>query len=164
MTASIGPGAQGGCDCGAVRYRLKAKPIVVKCCHCRACQRQTGSAFAINALIEPEQVEITGAELVQTSHETASGHGQANLHCPQCGVSVYGVFAMAGDGIWFLRGGTLDDTGSLEPDLHIYTESKLPWVRIPEDAVQFPGFYSGRDIPQVFGTDGAARFRAALGR
>lgn len=156
-------GKEGGCDCGKVRYRLKAEPIVIKCCHCRACQRQTGSAFALNVLIEPEHVEMLGESPKAWDLETQSGHGQANMRCPHCQVSVYSVFKMAGNGVWFMRGGTLDDPSGVEPDLHIYTETKLPWVRIPEGAEQFSGFYSGKDIKRAFGEDGAARFKAALG-
>ena len=157
-------GAEGGCDCGKVRYRFKAEPIVVKCCHCHSCQRQTGSAFVLNMLIEPDNLELVGEAPQASDLETASGHGQKNMRCPHCKVSVWSVYNMAGEGVYFVRGGTLDDTDKVEPDLHIFTESKLPWVQIPDGAEQFPQFYSGKDIKRAFGEDGAARFKAAMTR
>lgn len=157
-------GAEGGCDCGKVRYRLKAEPIVVKCCHCHACQRQTGSAFALNVVIEADNVELLGGQPEQWDLATESGHGQANMRCPNCKVSVFSVFNQAGGKAWFMRGGTLDDTSGLEPDLHIFTESRLPWVAIPEGAETFEKFYSGRDVVRVFGEENAARWKAALTR
>lgn len=163
MTRHSLTGSEGGCDCGKVRYRLKAEPIVIKCCHCHACQRQTGSAFILNMLIEPENVELLGEMPERCDLATASGKGQKNMRCPSCQVSVWGVYNMAGDGVWFMRGGTLDDPTGVEPDLHIYTESKLPWVAIPEGAECFEQFYTGKDIKRAFGEEGAARFRTALG-
>jgi len=163
MTKAKLAGSEGRCDCGKVRYRLKAEPIVVKCCHCHACQRQTGSAFILNVLIEPEHVELLGERPERYDLETASGRGQRNMRCPHCKTSVWGIYNMAGEGVWFIRGGTLDDPKKVEPDLHIFTDTKLPWVKIPDGAEQFPQFYSGKDIKRAFGEEGAARFRTALG-
>lgn len=157
-------GQEGGCDCGKIRYRLHAEPIVVKCCHCRACQRQTGSAFTVNVVIEAEHVELLGDAPEPSNLETLSGHGQQNMRCPSCKVSVWSVFNQAGGKAFFMRGGTLDDTARLEPDLHIYTESKQPWVVIPEGAEVFEAFYTGRDVVRVFGVENAARWKAVLSR
>lgn len=157
-------GAEGGCDCGKVRYRFKSEPIVVKCCHCHACQRQAGSAFILNVLIEADNLELLGEKPEPWNLETASGHGQKNMRCPHCKVSVWSHYNMAGDGVCFVRGGTLDDPAMIKPDLHIFTESKLPWIELPEGVEQFPQFYTGKDIKRVFGEDGAARFKAAMAR
>ena len=157
-------GQEGGCDCGAVRYRLDAEPIVIKCCHCHACQRQTGSAFALNLVIETEAVTFSGARPEVIEMETASGHGQSNHRCPQCHVSLCSVMHMAGDKARFMRAGTLDDTSGLAPDLHIFTAARQPWVVIPEDAEQFEAFYTGKDVVRVFGEDNALRWRKVLGR
>lgn len=157
-------GSEGGCDCGKLRYRLNAEPITVNCCHCHACQRQTGSAFAINVLIEAENVELLGIEPEATELETASGMGQANLRCPSCKVSVWSIYHAAGNGAFFLRAGSLDDPGKITPNAHIHTESKLAWVVIPAGSEQFAQFYSGKDIVRVFGEDGAARWRKVMQR
>ncbi|MCJ2181254.1 GFA family protein [Novosphingobium sp. 1949] len=157
-------GTQGGCDCGRVRYRLEAEPIVIKCCHCHACQRQTGSAFALNLVIETAHVTLLGEPPEAIELETDSGFGQANHRCPQCRVSVWSVFHQAGDKARFVRAGTLDQTRSITPTLHIFTKAKQAWVTIPDEAEQFEGFYRGRDVVRVFGEENANRWRAVLER
>jgi hypothetical protein len=157
-------GATGGCDCGKVRYRLKAEPVMINACHCRRCQRQTGSAFAINLLIEAEHVELLGEEPAASEVTSPSGHGQAIMRCATCGTSVWGVYHAAGGGVRFVRGWTLDDPDLAVPRAHIWTQSKLPWVAIPEGAAQFAQFYGGKDLVATFGEESAARWRAALGR
>lgn len=157
-------GQEGGCTCGKVRFRLKAEPIAVNCCHCRDCQRLSGSAFAINVLIETELVELLGVEPVAAQLETPSGKGQANMRCPDCRVSVWSIYHAAGDGARFVRGGALDDTTVLEPTVHIHTSSKQGWVSIPDGAEQFPHFYGGKDIKRAFGEANAARWFEALGK
>lgn len=157
-------GQEGGCACGQVRYRLKAEPISVNCCHCHDCQRLAGSAFALNLLIEPDNVEVLRGAPQAVELETPSGAGQANMRCPECRVSLWSVYHGAGDGVWFMRGGTLDDTSAIVPNVHIFTDYKLPWVQIPDGVASFGQFYSGKEIKGAFGEEGAARFRTALGR
>ena len=164
MTQAKLTGSEGGCSCGAVRFRLKAEPISVNCCHCRDCQRQTGSGFALNLLIEAENVELLGEAPEPVAYATGSGMGQRNFRCPHCKVSVWSIYNAAGEGARFVRGGALDDPGGIEPNAHIFTASKLGWVSIPDGVPQFPGFYSGKDIVPTFGEEGAARWRKALGR
>jgi hypothetical protein len=155
-------GVEGGCDCGQVRYRLTAEPIMINCCHCRACQRQSGSAFGINVLIEAENVELLGEAPIATEVASGSGHGQAIMRCPHCGTAVWGVYHAAGDGAHFVRAGTLDDPDQAVPRAHIWTESKVPWVVIPEGVPRFEQFYGGRDLMATFGEENAARWRKAL--
>jgi hypothetical protein len=147
-----------------VRYRLRAEPIVVNCCHCRDCQRQTGSAFALNVIIEADNVELLGEEPEPYRYDTGSGKGQRNFRCPSCKVSVWSIYNAAGDGARFIRAGAFDETSGIAPDAHIFTKHKLPWVAIPDETPQFPAFYSGRDVVRVFGEENAARWRKALGR
>lgn len=132
---------EGGCACGAVRYRLMTKPMYVHCCHCRWCQRETGSAFVLNAMIEADRVEALRGrpEVVLTPSE--SGKGQKIARCPSCRIALWSNYAGAGDKIRFVRVGTLDDPDRLPPDIHIFTSSKQPWVRLPEDALVFPEYY-----------------------
>jgi len=164
MTNHALTGSEGGCTCGKVRYRLKAEPINVNCCHCHDCQRQTGSAFAINILIESDNVELLGEAPEPAEYETGSGMGQRNFRCPHCKVSVWSIYNAAGDGARFVRAGTLDHADGVEPNAHIFAACKVPWLQIPEGVPQFPAFYSGKDIVPTFGEDGAARWRKALGR
>jgi len=151
----------GGCDCGAVRYRLRAKPLFVHCCHCRWCQRESGSAFALNALIESDNVErLTGEpEMVRTPSE--SGYGQLFARCPSCRVALWSYYAGAGPAAAFVRVGTLDDPGGLPPDIHIFTRSKQPWVVIPEGSNAVAGYY---DREKCWPADSLARRQAMAPR
>ena len=155
--------AEGGCDCRKVRYRLHAGPMVVHCCHCRWCQRETGSAFALNAVVETDKVELLGQAPERIDTPSESGKGQAILRCPACEVAVWSHYAAAGEKTAFIRVGTLDNPELCPPDVHIYIESKQPWVVIPEGTERFEAFYSGKDIVRIYGEEGAARLRAARG-
>ena len=123
------PAMEGGCSCGEVRYRLTSEPMFVNCCHCLNCQRQTGSAFVINLLIETDRVELLAGDPRAVDVPRSSGKKQRIFRCPTCQVAVYSQYTRAG--IRFVRGGTLDDPASIAPDVHIYTRSKLSWVTLP---------------------------------
>jgi len=131
----------GGCTCRAVRYRITTAPIIVHCCHCRWCQRETGASFALNAVIEADRVVVDSGkpELVVTP--SASGKGQKILRCPTCRVAVWSHYAGGGEAFSFIRIGTLDEPDRLPPDLHIFTASKQPWVTLPDGARAFAEFY-----------------------
>jgi len=132
---------QGGCDCRAVRYQLETPPLFVHCCHCRWCQRETGAAFALNAMIETRLVQILGdaPDLVDTP--SASGKGQRIARCPHCRIAVWSHYAGAGPAVAFVRVGTLDDPDRLPPDIHIFTASKQPWVILPAETPAVPAYY-----------------------
>jgi len=146
---------EGGCSCGAVRYRLTAEPLFVHCCHCTNCQRQTGSAFVINLLIETDHVELLGAEPVPVDVPRDDGSTQTIWRCPDCQVPLYSRYGH--DGARFVRAGTLDDASWVVPDVHIYTRSKVPWVAIPEDQPAFEVFY---DPKTQWPPETMARWRA----
>lgn len=154
------PDYEGGCACGEVRYRLTSPPMFVHCCHCTACQTETGSAFAVNALVESDRVEIVeGApEAVMTPSE--SGKGQQIWRCPSCKVAVWSNYGGAGDILRFVRVGTLDAPGAVPPDIHIYTRSKLPWVRLPEGVPAVEAYYKSADY---WPADSLARRKALFG-
>lgn len=141
MTGAAGVAATGRCTCGAVRYRIDREPLFVHCCHCTWCQRETGSAFVLNALIEAEAVALIAGRPAITDTPTASGKGQQISRCPDCRVALWSVYAGAGPGFLFLRTGTLDDPSAFPPDIHIFTESKLPWVDLPKGAAAMPQYY-----------------------
>ncbi|MET0179524.1 MAG: GFA family protein [Novosphingobium sp.] len=151
--------AEGGCDCGEIRYCLLAPPMVVHCCHCRWCQRETGSAFALNAVIEADRVELVGGTPESVLTPSASERGQDILRCPTCKVALWSHYAGAGAKASFVRVGTLDDPHRCPPDVHIHTASKQRWVVLPDGAEAFAGFYGGKDVIRLYGEDGAARWR-----
>jgi hypothetical protein len=146
MSGPAGFAANGGCTCRAVRFCMTSAPLIVHCCHCRWCQRETGAAFALNALIEAERVQLLAAapELVLTPSN--SGRGQKIARCPQCRVALWSHYAGAGDKLSFVRVGTLDDPDAFAPDVYIYTESKQPWVLIPPGARAFTQFYRPAEV------------------
>jgi hypothetical protein len=150
---------QGGCACGGVRYAMNAAPMIVHCCHCRWCQRETGSAFVINALVETSKLYVTG-ETVTIDTPSASGKGQKIVRCPKCHVALWSHYPQAGPSLAFVRAGTLNDPAAVQPDVHIFTSTKLPWVRIPQDAKVFEEFY---DVPAVWPAEALARAAAARG-
>jgi len=131
----------GGCTCGAVRYRMTTRPMFVHCCHCRWCQRETGSAFVLNALIEAERVVLLAGAPDMVDTPSASGKGQTIARCPSCRIALWSTYAGAGDKIRFVRVGTLDTPDSLPPDIHIYTMSKQPWVLLPPDTPAVSEYY-----------------------
>ena len=132
---------EGGCDCRYVRYRMTTAPLFVHCCHCRWCQRETGSAFVLNAMIEADRVQLLGAEPEIVDTPSASGLGQKIARCPRCCIAVWSHYGGAGPMVRFVRVGTLDEPDQLPPDIHIFTESKQRWVVIPNDMPAVPEYY-----------------------
>jgi hypothetical protein len=153
--------ATGGCSCRGVRYGMQGTPLIVHCCHCRWCQRESGAAFALNALIEADRVLLLKGtpEVVMTP--SASGKGQKISRCPVCRVAVWSSYAGAGDALRFVRVGTFDDPDAFPPDIHIFTESKQPWVVIPAGARAVSQYYKSAE---VWSEASLARRRALLGR
>lgn len=153
---------EGRCACGAVRYRLNAAPMFVHCCHCTACQTETGTAFVLNALIEAERVEtLRGApEPVLTPSE--SGRGQQVWRCPDCKVALWSNYGAAVDVLRFVRVGTLDTPAALPPDVHIYTRSRLPWVQLPDGVPAFEAYYDSKRLWPVASLERRAAVMATL--
>ena len=150
----------GGCACGAVRFALKSEPMVVHCCHCKDCQRQTGSAFVINALIEADRVEELCGETKPSRMPTDSGKPHDIFRCTQCGTAVWANYGGM-SALRFVRVGTLDDPTALEPNVHIYVRSKQPWVRLPDGVPAFDAYYKSKT---VWRPESLARRRALFGR
>ena len=134
---------EGGCSCRHVRYRMTSEPMFVHCCHCRWCQRESGAAFALNAMIESDRVELIEGAVEVVDTPTLSGKGQKISRCPKCQIAVWSNYAYAGIGeaVRFVRVGTLDEPDRLSPDIHIYTASKQPWVVLPPDVPAVDEYY-----------------------
>ena len=140
------PGAlEGGCSCGAVRYRLGSRPMFVHCCHCRDCQRQTGSAFVLNALIEADRVTLLSGKPQPIAMPTDSGRPHDIYRCPTCQIALWSDYGRRA-ALRFVRVGALDDPAALSPDVHIYTRSKLPWVTLPEGVPAFEAYYDSSKV------------------
>lgn len=151
--------AQGGCDCRLLRYRLETAPLIVHCCHCHWCQRETGASFALNAMIESDRVTNLGAEPEIIDTPSASGLGQKIARCPACRVAVWSHYAGAGPVTKFVRVGTLDTPNLLPPDVHIFTASKQRWVILPEKTPAYAAYY---DRDALWNADALARRQALM--
>jgi hypothetical protein len=135
---------EGGCACGAVRYRLASEPMFVHCCHCLNCQRQTGSAFVINLLIEADRVELLSGDPQPVDAPRDDGTAQRIFRCPTCQVAVFSEYGRPE--VKFVRAGTLDQPSTVAPDVHIYTRSKVPWVTVPDSTPAFEEYYDMRAL------------------
>jgi len=150
-------GLDGRCSCGSVRYRLKSAPMFVHCCHCLDCQRQTGSAFVLNAMIETDRIEMLGGEPAPVSMPTDSGRPHDIYRCPTCQVAMWSDYG-GRPYLRFVRIGTLEDPSALTPDVHIFTRSKQPWVALPADVPAFEVFY---DMKTLWPAEAQERRRVA---
>jgi len=151
--------ADGGCDCRAVRYRLLERPLFVHCCHCSWCQRESGAAFALNALIETANIEMLAGAADWIDTPSASGKGQRIARCPRCHIAICSQYSGAGALFRFVRVGTLDEPARCPPDIHIYTSTKQPWVVLPPGTPALPEYYDRR---QYWPAASLARRAAAL--
>ncbi len=150
---------EGGCACGAIRYRLVSPPMFVHCCHCRDCQRQTGSAFVLNALIETDRIALLADTPHPSSVPTDSGRPHRIFRCPTCQTAVWSEYGGIAT-LRFVRVGTLDNPAWLPPDVHIYIRSKLPWVTLPAGVLAFEAYY---DSTKVWPVASLERRRAVIG-
>ena len=148
---------EGGCTCRHVRYRMTSPPMFVHGCHCTWCQRETGSAFATNAMIEADRVELTSGAPEPVDTPSASGKGQKIWRCPKCRVAVWSTYSGAGDKVRFVRVGTLDAGHGIAPDIHIFTSTKQPWIVLPEGVPAMQEFYKPKEM---WPADSLARYAA----
>ncbi len=148
---------RGGCSCGKVRYELLAAPMRVHCCHCTDCQRHTGSAFVLNAIIETSAIRIIRGALEAVPVPRAYAPHDI-YRCRTCKVAVWSDYGRRPQ-IRFVRVGTLDDPTALRPDIHSYTCSKLPWLRLPRGTPAFRNYYSPK---KVWPKKSLERLRTAL--
>lgn len=137
---------KGGCTCGEIRYELKAAPLITHGCHCTWCQRETGSAFAVNTVVETANLVLLSGQPVEVVTPSLSGKGQIIARCPTCHVAVWSHYPNAGRKAAFVRVGTLDPQHGIKPDVHIFTSSKQAWIILPSDALVVPEFYNPADV------------------
>ena len=146
----------GGCACRTIRYKLTASPLIVHACHCRDCQRLTGSAFATNIWIERRFVEADHARARSVMLAAGSGKPNEVFSCPDCGTALWSKYHAAPGDTLLVRAGTLDHPERVTPDVHIFTRSKLPWLELPPDARSFEAFYK---LPEVWPAASQERLR-----
>jgi hypothetical protein len=133
--------------------------MFVHCCHCLNCQRQTGSAFVINLLLEADRMELLTGEPQPVDVPRDDGGTQRIYRCPSCQVAVYSEYGRPE--VRFVRAGTLDEPSSVAPDVHIFTRSKVPWVTFPESTPAFDVYYDSKTLWPV---ESLERLDAVLAR
>lgn len=159
MTDDTAFSADGRCTCGAVRYRLTSRPLFVHCCHCTWCQRETGSAFALNAMIEADRVVVLAGAPETVTIPSNSGRGQTIARCPTCRIALWSNYGGAGDAVRFVRVGTLEAPARVPPDIHIFTSTKQPWVVLPPGVPAVAEFYRRSE---QWPAESLARWRAVV--
>lgn len=128
---------EGGCNCGAIRYRLTGDPLVVAICHCTNCRRQSGSAFSVNVVMRADAMAMTGNVATYEDADTESGSPVLRQYCAQCGSPIRSL-STAAPNIAIVKAGTADDPARFVPAMHVWTDTALPWVDIPAGLPQFP--------------------------
>ena len=128
---TVTAGQEGGCQCGAIRYRLLRAPVALYACHCRHCQKQSSSAFGLSMWVERDAVEFSGAEprIFRTSGD--SGREKLCAFCGECGTRLYhagGGIRETGDMILSMKAGTMDNTSVITPTSHLWTKRAQPWL------------------------------------
>lgn len=161
MNQQSSNGFEGGCACRHLRYRMATEPLIVHCCHCRRCQRETGSSFALNALIESDRLMVLEGEPEFINTPSESGKGQRVARCPHCKVAVWSHYAGSGDAISFVRVGTLDDPDRFPPGVNIHTRSKQPWLTLDPGVPAFEDYYR---LSEVWSEDAQQRRRELAAR
>jgi len=160
MTPAQQESFEGGCACRHLRYRMESEPMLVHCCHCRWCQRETGAAFALNAIIESDRLTVVEGEPEFINTPSMSGKGQRIARCPHCKAALWSHYGGAGDLASFVRVGTLDEPDRFPPSVHIFTSSKQPWVKLSPDAPAFDEYYPRGE---VWPEESKKRWTAMLG-
>jgi len=134
--------------------------MIVHCCHCHWCQRESGASFALNAMIEADRVTLLQGEPKMIATPSNSGKGQDICRCQKCHVALWSNYAAAADKVHFIRVGTLDEAHRLPPDIHIHTASKQPWVVIPDEHPSVEEYY---DRKKYWSAESLERRKRVLG-
>lgn len=130
VSMAVTAGQEGGCQCGAIRYRLLRPPIALYACHCLDCQKQSSSAFGMSLWVERDSIEFTGKEPRIFHARGGSGEPKQCAFCPDCGTRLYHASSAVGPaGALSVKAGSLDDTSRLKPTSHLWTKRAQVWLR-----------------------------------
>lgn len=158
MNVSIN--SRGECSCGEIHYELTNKPMFVHCCHCSWCQRETGSAFAINALIETSYIRVTKGKPEIVYISSNSGSGQEVARCPSCKTAIWSHYGAAKEVVSFVRVGTLNNPNCYPPDIHIFTSTKQKWVQLGDSIPVMAEYYQRS---KYWSEESIERYKRAIG-
>ena len=124
----------GGCQCGEIRYRLTAEPLMLYICHCSDCQKQSASAFGMSLRMRPQDIDFEKGRETMRSWDTRGDDGEVKrcCFCPNCGTRIMHGSDDPTESV-SIKAGTLDDTSGLRPGAHIWLRSAQPWVTIDRE-------------------------------
>jgi len=137
---------EGGCGCGAVRFRVEGQPIYVNNCHCRLCQRQTGSTGVVNAFYESDRLTVLGGDLAESTFTSGSGGEHVVSRCAACGTALFSYYPRVGRAGVGIRVGAFDEPGAFRPDAVVFTGNRMPWVALPEGIPAFEAYYRPSEL------------------
>ena len=150
---------RGHCSCRTIEYELLAAPLMVHCCHCTYCQRETGAAFAVNLIIESSNLKLsTDAQPTKITVSTNSGTGQKIVRCPKCQVCVWAHYGGQDELLSFVKAGTLDRPNEIQEGVHIYTSTKMPWLELK--GTKYPVFEESYQVDDVWPKESLERLNA----
>lgn len=132
----MGSTLNGGCQCGSVRYRIEGDPISLVACHCKECQRQSGSAFGMSLTVRTADFKLVGDVTIYRRAADSGNHVKCAF-CPTCGTRVYHEPERMNGAALNVRAGTLDDTSALEPIAHAWTRRRQTWFALPDGVTRF---------------------------
>lgn len=126
---------EGGCLCGALRYRISREPMATVVCHCTHCQKSSGGAFSVNLMVEEDAVALVG-EASRYQDRGESGAAVYRCFCPKCGSPVLSILD-AIPGVLAIKAGTLDDVSNVAPVSQVWRRSAHSWLARLNDLPAF---------------------------
>lgn len=122
----------GGCACGALRYDVAGEPRLMAACHCKACQRRTGSAHGVGCFFKADDVQVVSGDYATYRRTADSGRVVTFRFCPECGTTVMWKGDAMPDGV-AVAGGTFDETDWIRPARHVWTSQAQAWYAFPDE-------------------------------
>lgn len=135
----------GGCLCGGIRYEVSGAPVFSLFCHCRDCQRQSGSGYIAAMRVPAANFRVVCGTLKLFRKPGDSGNAVSRAFCPDCGTTLF--IRVAGAEVVGVRAATLDDPSGFRPDAHVFAKSAQPWDHLDPDVPQFDTYPPGKAYP-----------------
>jgi hypothetical protein len=126
----------GGCQCGQIRYEIRAEPLTLYVCHCQECQKQSSSAFGMSMPVPRDAVVILQGQPKQWQRVSDSGRDVICFFCEECGTRLFHN-PTRNPKITNVKPGTLDDTSCLKPVGNLWTQSSQPWVVLDDQMLNY---------------------------
>jgi hypothetical protein len=135
--AAATAGFHGGCLCGAVRYACASDALALIYCHCKDCQRCTGGPFAAVAVVRSRDVTVLRGELGSHTVTGEAGGRVFRRFCRDCGSPIFSGLESSPKTLG-VKVGSIDDSSKLVPTMHIWTQSKVPWLTLADGLPSTP--------------------------